>query len=75
MIQQRLVTALVLAAALLLVIFVVPPQVASILLGLFVGVGAWEWSRLAGITSVPRQAMFVSGCVLVGLVAITLSRQ
>ena len=64
-----------LAAALLLVIFVVPPQVASILLGLFVGVGAWEWSRLAGITSVPRQAMFVSGCVLVGLVAITLSRQ
>jgi phosphatidate cytidylyltransferase len=75
MIQQRILTALVLAAALLLVIFVVPPQVASILLGLFVGVGAWEWSRLAGITSVPRQAMFVSGCVLVGVVALTLSKQ
>jgi phosphatidate cytidylyltransferase len=75
MIQQRLVTALVLAVALLLVIFVVPPQVASVLLGLFVGVGAWEWSRLAGITSVPRQALFVSACVLAGLGAMALWSQ
>lgn len=74
MIQQRFITALALAVALLLVIFVVPPLVASALLGLFLGLGAWEWSRLAGIKTVSRQVLFLSGCVLVGFVAVALAK-
>jgi len=75
MIRQRVVTALVLAAALLIVIFVVPAGIARGLLGLFLAVGAWEWSRLAGLQAPARQLVFVAVALLGGAWALTLAER
>lgn len=66
MIAQRVMTALVLVAALLLVLFVVPGDVAAVLLAAFFGLGAWEWSRLAGLQDPARRAVFVAVGLIVG---------
>ncbi len=75
MIRQRIVTALVLAAALLLVIFVVPAGIARVLLGLFLAVGAWEWSRLAGMQTSAPQLVFVAIAGLAGAGALILAER
>ncbi|MGB5209717.1 MAG: phosphatidate cytidylyltransferase [Gammaproteobacteria bacterium] len=48
MIKQRLMTAVVLGIALLLLLFVAPLPVAGMVLGLLMTIGAWEWSALGG---------------------------
>lgn len=75
MIAQRVKTALVLAAGLVLVLFVAPKWLSGVLLALFVSVGAWEWSRLAGLKQDGRRATYVIVGILVGLVAADLSRR
>jgi len=73
MIRQRLITALVLAAALLLVLFVMPPTIASVVLALFVCVGVWEWSHLAGLQGAARQTAFIVASLAWGAAALALT--
>lgn len=47
--KQRVITALVLAPLAILAVLWLPTIVFAVLIGLLVLVGAWEWSRLAGI--------------------------
>jgi phosphatidate cytidylyltransferase len=75
MIAQRVMTALFLVAALLLVLFVVPGIAAKVLLAGFFSIGAWEWSRLAGIDDPLRRAGFVVIGVIVGAIAVDLARR
>jgi len=75
MIAQRVITALVLVVALLLVLFVLPAQAATVLLAAFFSVGAWEWSRLAGIDDGLRRAVFVAISVMAGAMAADLARR
>ncbi len=44
MLKQRIVTALIAVAALLLVLFFVPPAIAELFVALLALAGAWEWS-------------------------------
>ncbi len=71
MIRQRLMTALVLAAGLLLALFVVPASVASILFGLLLILGAWEWAGLASLESTGERLAYV---IVVLAVALVLAR-
>ena len=73
MVAQRVRTALVLAAALLLVLFVLPPTVSGSLLALLVSVGAWEWSRLAGLERTGSRVAYLAGGILVGVAAVYLA--
>lgn len=73
MIAQRVKTALVLVAALLLVLFVLPTMLAAVLLAGFFLVGAWEWSRLAGVVDTRRRVVFVLGSLIIGAVAADLA--
>lgn len=73
MIAQRVMTALVLVAALLLVLFVIPKTVATVLLAVFFAIGAWEWARLAGIPDTARRIVYVLVALLVGAVAMNLA--
>lgn len=73
MIQQRLKTALVLAALLLLVLFVVPAMWTSALLAIFIGVGVWEWSRLAGLSDQGPRIMFLAAAAVVAAAAMWLA--
>jgi len=64
MLMQRVVTALIALVALLLVLFVAPPDVAIAAIA-FVGLaGAWEWSRFVGLSNLGARAAFV---VLIGV--------
>lgn len=51
MLRQRIVTSVVLAIALILVLFLAPPAVFSSLIALVVLVAAWEWINLIKIVS------------------------
>lgn len=73
MIQQRIKTALVLAALLLLVLFVVPAMWASALLAVFIGVGVWEWTRLAGLSETGPRIGFLAAAVVSGAAAMWLA--
>ena len=75
MILQRVKTALILAAALLLVLFVLPASIAAAALGVLVGIGAWEWSGLIAAKSESRRWMFVAAAVLIAVISIELSRR
>lgn len=48
MLRQRVITAVILLAASLVVLFLVPGWVAAVAMGLFILAGAQEWGRLAG---------------------------
>jgi len=67
--KTRVATALVLAAALLVVLFVLPVPAGSVFFALALLVGAWEWARLAGFESVPARLAYV--LVTAGLGALT----
>jgi phosphatidate cytidylyltransferase len=62
MLRARVLTALVLLGALLLVLFLLPETVAAAVFAAVVGLAAWEWSGLMAIRSGQR-AVFVA-CVL-----------
>jgi phosphatidate cytidylyltransferase len=69
MIRQRIATAVVLAAGLLLVLFALPLWLSALLLGLLLAIGAWEWSALARLQRTGTRAGFVFLTVLAGLAA------
>jgi phosphatidate cytidylyltransferase len=49
MLKQRVITALVLAAAFLAGVYWLPPQVLAVLFAVVVALAAWEWGPLAGL--------------------------
>lgn len=70
MLKQRVITAVVLTVCFLSVLFFLPWQwFAGFTLVVF-GVGAWEWSRLAGITSGFLRALYVVATVLLTVVVV-----
>ena len=71
MLQQRILTALVLAALFLGGVMFVEPLVLAILFALVAAAGAWEWAPLAGWTGRGARALFA--LIQLGLV-LTLGR-
>ncbi len=59
MLKQRLLTAVVLVALILVTLFLLPTVAFSLLLGLFVLAASWEWSRLAGLRLIAQRIMYV----------------
>ncbi len=69
MLKQRVITALIAVAVLLLVLFVLPQVVAQIVVALLILAGAWEWSGFLGAQSKAVRAGYVIFiAVLMGLV-------
>lgn len=64
---QRIVTAVVLIAVLLLVFFTLPPAAATGVLGFFVLIAAWEWSGFLGADSIGLRGAYV---LLIGLLMV-----
>jgi phosphatidate cytidylyltransferase len=62
--RQRIVTALLLAGALVAILFWLPAAVAVAAVMLVVTAGAWEWAGFAGLTRAPERAAYM---VAVGL--------
>lgn len=58
--MQRIVTAVVLVAVLLLVFFALPPAAGLGVLGFFVVVAAWEWSGFLALESLGPRAAYVA---------------
>ncbi len=69
MLKERVITALIAVAVLLLVLFVLPRAAAQAVIALLVLAGAWEWSGFLGSASTPVRALYVGlVAVLMGLV-------
>ncbi len=64
MLKQRIVTALIMAGLFLAAIVFLPVNVLAILFGILIGMGAWEWSRLAGWNALPARSLYVAVVVL-----------
>jgi phosphatidate cytidylyltransferase len=62
--KQRVITAIIALAVLGVLLFVMPPIVVRIAIGLLVLAGAWEWSGFLGHSSAATRAPYV---VLIGL--------
>jgi phosphatidate cytidylyltransferase len=69
MLKQRVITALIMAGLFLAAIAYLPLQGLALLFGVFIGMGAWEWSGLAGWHQSFARAIYVV-MVLAALVAI-----
>jgi phosphatidate cytidylyltransferase len=59
MLKQRVVTALIAVAALLLVLFALPQAAAQLVVAALVLAGAWEWSGFLGTPSNVLRALYV----------------
>lgn len=64
MLEQRIVTALLLAVLALLVILWVPHPVTMGVLALLVLAGAWEWAAFAGWAAWPRRLLYVAAMAI-----------
>ncbi len=60
MLRQRIITALILAAALLTILFVLPPAVAVGVFAVMMLMGAWEWAALSGLHAPAGRAVFTA---------------
>ena len=65
-IRTRLVTAIVLAALLLLALFALPVPVASALFAALLLIGAWEWAALGGLGSHGGRLAYAACAALIG---------
>ena len=59
MLKERVITALIAVAVLLLVLFVLPQSVAQVVVALLILAGAWEWSGFLGTGSTAVRAGYV----------------
>ena len=75
MVLQRIKTALVLAALLLLLLFYVPPMWASLLLAVFLGLGVWEWTRLAALETTAKRVLYLVAAAAVAAGALHLTHR
>jgi len=69
MLKLRLASAAVLIVATLWALFAWPPSAFAAYLGFFILAGAWEWTRLAGVSAFPARAVYV---LLIGAAGIAL---
>ncbi|MEM9209639.1 MAG: phosphatidate cytidylyltransferase, partial [Pseudomonadota bacterium] len=60
MLKQRVITALVAVAILLVVLFYAPQPVAQIIIGALIAAAAWEWSQFLGRSSRFIRWLFVA---------------
>jgi phosphatidate cytidylyltransferase len=60
-------TALFLAAGLLIALFVAPPAIGSLLFGLLLLIGAWEWAGLATFKTSQSRGLFVASVLFVAI--------
>jgi len=59
MLRQRVITALILGAVVLLGIFFLPHQAITAVIALLILAGAWEWSAFLGLTDMLKRLGFV----------------
>jgi phosphatidate cytidylyltransferase len=59
MLKQRVITALLMAGLFLAAIVYLPLPGLAVLFGIFIGMGAWEWSSLAGWRQPAVRALYV----------------
>jgi phosphatidate cytidylyltransferase len=71
MLIPRIITALILTAFAVLLIFYVPTRYFALITALFLLVGAWEWSRLAGLNQLPFRVIYCA-IVLAAFTGVTL---
>jgi phosphatidate cytidylyltransferase len=67
MLKQRVITAIILVALVLAAIFSFPPLWFRAFVAVFIALGAWEWSALAGLRSAPPRVAFTLLCLAVML--------
>jgi phosphatidate cytidylyltransferase len=65
MLKQRVITGLIMAGIFLAAIIFLPLPGLALLLGILVSMGAWEWTRLAGLNSAVARVFYV--LVLIGV--------
>ena len=68
MLIQRIITASVLAFLIALAVFKLPMEYFSLLIGLITFLAAWEWTHLAGVTSLVKRLLFLVVLILPMLV-------
>jgi phosphatidate cytidylyltransferase len=59
MLLKRIITASVLASLIALAVFKLPMEYFSLVIGLITLLAAWEWSNLAGVTSLVKRVLFL----------------
>ncbi|HDY83853.1 MAG TPA: phosphatidate cytidylyltransferase [Halieaceae bacterium] len=59
MLKQRVITALIMAGLFLAAIIFLPLPGLALLFGVLVSMGAWEWTRLAGLNSATARVLYV----------------
>jgi phosphatidate cytidylyltransferase len=63
MLKNRVWTALILAPLVIAAILFLPDRWFALVWGLAIAICAWEWSNLAGLTTIPARGGFVLACV------------
>lgn len=69
MLKQRILTAVMLACALLLVLFAVPPRWTVLVFGAVFTLGAWEWSGFGELRAAPARIGYAFGIAALLLLA------
>ncbi|MCC5867067.1 MAG: phosphatidate cytidylyltransferase [Gammaproteobacteria bacterium] len=70
MLRARIITAIVLVAGLLVVLFALPAQAAMVAVALAVLASAWEWSAFAGLSRLAQRLGYVGLIGLTGALAL-----
>lgn len=65
MLKHRIITASILAPLFIWGLLALPDNYLSLLFAIVIGAGAWEWSRLMGITSLGKRIVYVITVLLV----------
>ncbi len=63
MLKNRVLTASILAPLVIAAILFLPDQWFALFWGITIAVCAWEWSELAGLSTIPTRAGFLFACV------------
>lgn len=66
MLKQRILTALVLIAFLVWALFTWPQPAFAVFLGVFILVGAWEWTALCGLQTLPARLLYLALVAVAG---------
>lgn len=64
MLLKRIITASILAILIALAVFKLPMEYFSLVIGLITLLAAWEWSNLAGVTSLFKRVLFLLVLIL-----------
>lgn len=69
MLRQRIITALILIPWVVLLVTITPLKWFAGIVGAVIAYAAWEWGRLAGLTTIPHRSLYVASTValMVGL--------